>query len=271
MNYRSYVAPPNLRAISVIAAALLFGSCSGPRAGGSSASRSGEVLVLAAASTQDVLQRLADLLRERGGPVMTVSAAGSNALAQQILAGAPGDIYLSADPQWVEEIANAGHAAETVPLLGNDLVLVVPEENRAEVREPGDLLSDRVRHVALAGEDVPAGRYAERALTSLGLFDKLSASGRVVRGQNVRLTLAYVERGEADAGIVYATDAAVASSVRIVDTFHRDDYPPVTYPLVLTTHGSRNPAAAAVFAFLQSPEAMAIFVEHGFRPLTVSP
>jgi len=202
---------------------------------------------------------------------MSISAAGSNALAQQILAGAPGDIYLSADPQWVEEIANAGHAAETVPLLGNDLVLVVPEENRADVREPGDLLSDRVRHVALAGEEVPAGRYAERTLTSLGLFDRLSASGRVVRGQNVRLTLAYVERGEVDAGIVYATDAAVASGVRIVHIFRRDDYPPVIYPLVLTTHGSRNPAAVAVFAFLQSPEARTIFAEHGFRPLTVSP
>jgi len=269
VSHRSYDASPGLRLIPVIGAALVLGS--GCVVSEDSAPESGVVLVLAAASTQDVLQRLADILRERGGPLVRISAAGSNALAQQILAGAPGDIYLSADPQWVEEIATAGHAAETVPLLGNDLVLVVPEKNRAEVREPGDLLSDRVRHVALAGEDVPAGRYAERALSSLGLLDELSASGRVVRGQNVRLTLAYVERGEADAGIVYATDAAVAPAVRVAYTFNRDDYPPVIYPLVLLTHGKESSAAVAVFAFLQSPEAMAIFAERGFRPLAVSP
>ncbi len=265
MNHDSHTTHHALRQMLVISAVLVLGS--GCVASEDPGRESGEVLVLAAASTQDVLQRLADLLRERGGPVMTISAAGSNALAQQILAGAPGDIYLSADPLWVQEIANAGHAAETVPLLGNDLVLVVPAENRADVREPGDLLSDRVRHVALAGEEVPAGRYAEQALRALGLWDTLSGSGRVVRGQNVRLTLAYVERGEVDAGIVYATDAAAAPSVRVVHTFQREDYPPVVYPLVLTTRGRDNPAAAAVFAFLQSPEARAIFAEHGFHPL----
>lgn len=262
MSYPSRAVARTLRLVPLVGA-LAGAGCAGSEV--RSVREPGEVLVMAAASTQDAVQELADILRERHGIVMTISTAGSNALAQQILAGAPGDIFLSADPQWVEEIAKAGHVAETVPLLGNDLVLVVPEANRSGVRGPRDLLSDRVRHVALAGEDVPAGRYAERALESLGLLETLSASGRVVRGQNVRMALAYVERGEVDAGIVYATDAAVASSVRIVHTFRREDYPPLIYPLVLTSRGSRNPAAVAAFGFFRSAEAGEVFVRYGFR------
>lgn len=269
-DLEEFVSHPSQAVARILRLLPLVGALAGNGCAGSevrSVREPGEVLVMAAASTQDAVQELADILRERHGIVMTISTAGSNALAQQILAGAPGDIFLSADPRWVEEIAKAGHVAETVPLLGNDLVLVVPEANRSGVRGPRDLLSDRVRHVALAGEDVPAGRYAERALGSLGLLETLSASGRLVRGQNVRITLAYIERGEVDAGIVYATDAAVASAVRIVHTFDRGDYPAVIYPLVLTTRGNSNPAAVAVFAFLQSAEARTIFVRYGFRSL----
>lgn len=226
------------------------------------------VLILAAASTQDALEQVAEVLHERGGPRLTVSPAGSNALAQQIIAGAPGDLFLSANPAWADEVAKHGHAAETVPLLSGQLVLVVPAGNPANVQGPSDLLDERVRRLALAGEQVPAGMYAEQSLRARDLYEPLLESGRIVRGQNVRFALAYVERGEAEAGIVYASDAAVASNVQIVFTFDAEDHEPILYPLVLLKHGRDRPAVREVFEFLQSPEAGVIFEQFGFRPLT---
>lgn len=226
------------------------------------------VLILAAASTQDALEQIAQALHEQGGPRLTVSPGGSNALAQQIIAGAPGDLFLSANPAWANEVATHGHAAETVSLLSGQLVLIVSADNPANVRGPDDLLNNRVRHVALAGEQVPAGMYGEQALGARHLYEPLLSTGRIVRGQNVRFTLAYVERGEAEAGIVYASDAAAAANVQVVFTFEADDHEPITYPLVLLARGRDRPAVREVFEFLQSPRAGAIFERHGFRPLT---
>ncbi len=227
----------------------------------------GPVLILAAASTQDALQRLAAALEAQGGPTLTISPAGSNALAQQIIAGAPGDLFLSAHPTWAQEVATRGHAAQTVTLLSGQLVLVAPMDNAANVQQPPDLLREQVRRIALAGEHVPAGMYGRQALQARGLLDSLATSGRIIHGQNVRLTLAYVERGEADAGIVYASDAA-AANVRVVFTFDPADHEPILYPLVLLKRGSERPAARQAFEFLQSADAAAIFAQHGFRPLT---
>ena len=229
-----------------------------------------QVLILAAASTQDALEQVAAALRARGGPSIIVSPAGSNALAQQILAGAPGDLFLSAHPAWTEQVVDRGHAIETVRLLGGQLVLVTPANNPANIRTPRDLLDARVRRIALAGEHVPAGMYAEQALRAHELYERLSASGGIVRGQNVRFALAYVQRGEAEAGIVYASDAAVAADVRVGFTFDAADHDPIIYPLVLLTRGGDRAAARAAFELLQSAEAGAIFQRHGFQPLNES-
>lgn len=226
-----------------------------------------KVLILAAASTQNVLERIADELRDSSGVDVTVSPGGSNALAQQIIAGVPGDLFLSAHPAWSDEVARHGYSAETVPLLCGQLVLIVPEGNPANVRRPDDLISPRVRWIALAGEQVPAGMYAQQALAARSLYKPLSESGRIVRGQNVRLTLAYVEQGEAEAGIVYASDAKLASGrVQAIFTFDPQDHEPILYPLVLLKHGSRRRAAREVFEFLRSPAAAAIFEQYGFWP-----
>jgi molybdate transport system substrate-binding protein len=230
-----------------------------------------QVLLMAAASTQDALEKIADRLRRRGGPALTISPAGSNVLAQQIIAGAPGDLFLSANQSWADEVEKHGDAAETIPLLSGELVIVVPAGNPAEVHKPDDLLSTGVRSLALADEHVPAGMYAEQALGALGLYDKLVASSKMVRGQNVRFALAYVERGEAQAGIVYASDAAVATGVEITYTFDPDAHDRIVYPLVLLKRGSQRSSVREAFEFLQSEEAAKIFQEHGFRPLTGAP
>ena len=117
-------------------------------------------------------------------------------------------------------------------LLTNQLVIVVPSGNPGDVREPKDLLSDKVKKIALAGEKVPAGMYAEQALTKLDLLPQLTAAQKIVRGQDVRNTLSFVERGEAEAGIVYSTDVRIASGVTTAHEFDASLHDEIVYVLV---------------------------------------
>jgi molybdate transport system substrate-binding protein len=188
-------------------------------------------------------------------------------LASQILAGAPADLFLSASQQWAEEVEKAGHAADQVRLLTNQLVLVVPQGNPGDVREPNDLLGAKVQHVAIAGEKVPAGIYAEQALRKLDLWQPLAEANKLVHGQDVRSTLSYVERGEAEAGIVYSTDAKIATGVSTVYEFAPSLHDEIVYVLVLLTHGREQPAARAFFEFLQSAEADETYRQFGFTRL----
>jgi molybdate transport system substrate-binding protein len=228
------------------------------------------VLILAASSTQDALEAIARALDESGGPALTVSTGASNILAQQILAGAPADLFLPAHEQWARHMHDHGMADHASPLLGNALVLVTPTENPAGIYEPVDLLADHVRWVALAGEQVPAGVYGEQVLRAAEIYERLAGTGRIVRGQNVRFALAYVERGEVDAAVVYATDGA-AARVRTVYEWPAAAHDPILYPLVLLKHGAAKRAATQIHEFLLSPEAADIFRQHGFRPLSGGP
>jgi len=228
--------------------------------------RSGGLLLLAAASTADAATELADLYEARTGEAVRVSTAGSNALASQVIAGVPGDVFLSANPDWAERVVDAGLAEASRPLLSNRLVIVVPTGNPAGVASPSDLLGEGVRRVALAGEGVPAGVYAEQALRGAGVYDALIESGRVARGQDVRLTLTYVETGEAEAGVVYATDARVTSRVEVVHAFSPGSHEPIVYPVVLLNTSARPEAARRLFDWLRSDEAMGVFTAHGFEP-----
>jgi molybdate transport system substrate-binding protein len=121
-----------------------------------------------------------------------------------------------------------------------------------------------VRHVALAGEKVPAGKYAEQALRAIGIYDGLVSDKKVVRGQDVRVTLAYVERGEAEAGIVYATDTKTSKHVETAYQFDPKTHDPIVYPLVLLKASQKNEGAGKLYAYLGSPQARAIFERHGF-------
>ena len=225
------------------------------------------VVVLAAASTADAVREAADAFTREMGFEVEVSAAASNALAKQVLAGAPADVFLSASREWAEAVQDAGLAVESRELLRNDLVLVVPRGNPAGIASPSDLTGNRVRRVALAGEAVPAGKYAQQTLEAAGVYDALVAENRVARGEDVRQALFYVETGEAEAGVVYATDAAASAKVEVIFTFPADSHELIVYPLVVLKTGNTASARVAVrafSAFMSSATAHDIFLKRGF-------
>ncbi len=222
-----------------------------------------ESLVLsAAASTKEVMESLAEKFTKAK---VTVNPGPSNGLATQILEGAPSDLFLSASPQWADEVQKGGQAVESTRLLTNRLVLIVPKGNPAKVAEPKDLLLPAVKKVSLAGEEVPAGKYADQALTKLDLYKQLE--GKIVRGQDVRMAFTYVERGEAEAGIVYSTDVGASAKVESVYEFDPTTHDEIAYVLVLLKHGNDQTVAHEFYKFLQSDEAGEAYTKFGFSRL----
>jgi molybdate transport system substrate-binding protein len=239
----------------------------GPTAGGATAGAS--LLVYGAASLTDALGEAARVFGERTGVDVKTSFASSGVLAKQIEAGAPAEVFVSADPEWMDYLARHGllKAGSRHDLLGNRLVLIAPADSRVELHLiPGADIAAAIGtgRVAVGDPDsVPAGRYARAALTKLGLWDQVAA--RLVRAENVRAALEYVARGEVPLGIVYRTDALADRRVRTVDTFPADSHPPIIYPAALTANA--GPAAAQFAAFLRSAAARQIFARYGFEPL----
>src|SRR5947209_7605303 len=192
---------------------------SGCGKGQKSPGEQGPIVVFVAASTRDAVQEIADDFSQTHGVEVRISADASSRLAAQIVHDAPADLFLSANDEWVDFVKDRGYAASVCPLLGNALVLVVPRGNPAGVASPEDLTEPAVRRLALAGPAVPAGKYARQALEKLGLWDDLERQRKVISGEDVRVALAYVERGEAEGGIVYATDVRVTGKGQQVYAF----------------------------------------------------
>ncbi len=229
------------------------------------------LLLFAAASLADVLEEVDGAFTAESGVVVGGSYAASSMLAKQIEAGAPADVFFSADPEWVDYLDQRGllKGGSRREVLGNILVLVapagsplhlavIPHLDLAAALGPGGRL-------AVADPDsVPAGEYARAALTKLGLWERLA--GRLARGENVRMALAYVARGEAPLGIVYHTDALAEPRVREVGAFPDDTHPPIRYVLALTA--SAHPQALQLAQFLTAERAREIFTRYGFVPLT---
>lgn len=229
-----------------------------------------EVTVFAAASMKTALDAVAADWQAATGNTVTVSYAGSNALAKQIIEGAPADIFLSAAENWMDEVEKAGlvQPGTRRDLLGNTLVLVAANKDAAPVEiAPGfdlkALLGEGKLAMALV-DSVPAGQYGKAALTSLGAWDAVAPS--VAQAENVRAALALVSTGEAPYGIVYATDAAADPGVKVVGTFPDDSHPPILYPVALLT-GAADKADSDFLAHLSSPEARATFTAQGFAVL----
>ena len=224
-------------------------------------------VVLAAASLQESLTEAADAWAAKGHPKPVLSFAASSALARQVMAGAPADLFLSADEPWMDAVAKAGllRPGSRVTLLGNRLVLIAPVSSPVRVTPArGFPLAKALGAGRLAVADpdaVPAGKYAKAALTRLGVWT--SVAGRLAPAENVRAALALVERGAAPLGIVYATDARASRAVRVAGVFPASSHPPIRYP-VAVLKASRHRDAAAFRAFLLSRQARAIFVRHGF-------
>ncbi len=224
------------------------------------------ITVLAAASTTEAMRAVCDLFKEIHQTPVRLSTGSSNALAQQILSGAPADVFVSANPKWVDVLNEEGDVLRSKPLLSNRLVLITPRDNPAKIQGPECLPRNEVQRVALAGPNVPAGRYAEEALRSVGQWPALERGRKVVRGSNVRIALAYVERQEAEAGVVYETDARNADNVLPVFRFDASDHEPIVYPVALL-NGSRG---EAFYRFLDTDAARAVFLDHGFSEASAS-
>lgn len=220
-----------------------------------------------AASTKEMVERIAESFTKETGVKVQVNAGSSSSLANQILAGAPVDLFLSANEQWAEKIHEAGLAAQSSRLLTNKLVLIVPKGNPAGVKSPQDLLQPAVKRIALASEQAPAGMYADQALTKLNLLDQLVTAGKIARGQDVRTALSYVERGEAEAGIVYSTDVPIAKGIEQIHEFDSELHDDIVYVLVLVKRDGSHPAARDLQRYIQSREADPAYREFGFERL----
>jgi molybdate transport system substrate-binding protein len=229
-----------------------------------------DVLVFAAASLKNALDDAAAAYRQQGGDIVRISYAASSALAKQLESGAPADIFVSADQDWMDYAQRQGliNPATCKDFLANRLVLVAPASSNVAVTiAPNFPLTALLAEGRLAIADpdsVPAGKYAKAALEHLGVWP--SVEPKVARAENVRAALFYVVRNEAPLGIVYATDAAAETGVKIVGVFPEESHPPIRYPIALTA-ASRSPAAAAFLAFLESPAARRFFEAQGFRVL----
>lgn len=227
------------------------------------------VTVFAAASLTDAMKDVSTKWVAAGHQPLVLSFGSSSTLARQIEQGAPANVFASADEKWMDYLAQKSliSADTRKDLLGNDLVLVVAADKPEHVTigKSFNMLGLLGANGRLATGDpahVPVGIYAEQALKKLGMWD--SVSPRLAGTADVRAALLLVERGEAPAGIVYATDAAVSKAVMIAGTFPADSHDPVSYPFAVTKSGD-TPEARALLRFLAGPQARAVFVQLGFK------
>ncbi|MCL6706142.1 molybdate ABC transporter substrate-binding protein [Pseudomonas sp. R2.Fl] len=226
--------------------------------------------VFAAASLKDVLESIAGTWKAETGKEVSLSFAGSSALAKQIEQGAPADLFISADLNWMDYLDKADliDRESRHNLLGNSIVLVAPKDSTVSIEIARDFpLSDMLGdgRLAMANTDaVPAGVYGKAALTALGVWD--SVESKVAQAENVRAALLLVSRAEAPLGIVYATDAKADPGVKVVGTFPEDSHPPIIYPAA-KLKASTDADAAAFLDYLSSPKAVEQFHAAGFTTL----
>jgi molybdate transport system substrate-binding protein len=232
------------------------------------ATQPAEITVSAAASLKDALTEIrTDFEKAHPGIEVSLNFGASGTLELQIQEGAPVDAFLSASPEEMDALASKGmlRAGTRVNLLRNELVLIVPRDSKG-VNGFEDLKRADVRVVAMGDpHSVPAGSYAKQVLTAMGLYDAVRR--KAVLGTDVRQVLADVETGSADAGLVYATDAAITSRVRVVADAPAGTHRPIIYPAAVL-RSSAHPAAAQEFIhYLKSDAACQVFVKYGFRPI----
>lgn len=230
---------------------------------GATASFAGDVSVYAAASLTDAISEIAKSYEAGHKAKIKASFASSGTLAKQIEAGAPADIFISADTKWMNYLDSKGKIDQgsRVNLVGNSLVLIAPKGRAFEVRlEKGFDLAKIFEGKLCTGqtESVPVGIYAKEALSRLGWWDAIQS--RIVGTDDVRAALVLVERGECAAGIVYATDAKISDKVETIGTFPESSHSPILYPAALVTQSLQ---AKEFFDYLKTSSA--VFARYGFR------
>jgi molybdate transport system substrate-binding protein len=249
------------KAVAIAAAFALQGAMASAQAA--------DVTVFAAASLKTALDTIVSDYEKRTGETVSVSYAGSSTLAKQIELGAPADVFISADLDWMNYLQehNLIRPESRRDLLGNRIVLVAPKDTAKPVELKagalvGVLADGRLAIAATAS--VPAGKYGRAALERLGLWNEVS--GRLAEAENVRAALAFVSRGEAPLGLVYETDATADPKVAVVARFPETSHPPIIYPAALTKD-AKGDAPKRFLDALRDPESARIFTKEGFTPL----
>src|ERR1700732_5015436 len=226
-----------------------------------------DLLVFGAASLKNALDDANAQYQHNAGHKIVVSYGASSALAKQIENGAPADIFISADLDWMDYAAEHKliKPETRFNLLGNKLVLIAPADSRIDLTiAPNFPLAQALGNDRLAMAEpsaVPAGKYGKAALEALGVWP--SVASKIAPAQDVRAALLFVSRGEAPLGIVYQTDAAADKSVKIGGAFPESTHPSIIYPIAVTT-ASTNPGAVDYIGFLKSPAARPAFEKQGF-------
>ncbi len=240
------------------------------------AQQSAAITVSAAISLKDALDELGAIFqlqqkrKNGGGAVVTFNYGGSGTLARQIEQGAPVDVFFSAAEKQMDELAAQGsiEADSRRDLVGNALVLIAPAQ-ATTLHSFQDLTNPRVKTLALGETStVPAGAYARQTLEHLGLFTAIEK--KVVYAKDVRAVLTYVETGDADAGMVYQTDANTSKNVRVIAVAPADSHDPILYPAAVLRDSKNKPAARAFLEFLAGPDARAVFQKYGFTSVEKS-
>jgi len=229
---------------------------------GCAAPKEPPIRIFAAASTREAVEQVAQTFQNQTGLAVETNFGASSSLARQIERGADADLFLSADEVWADFLAEKGLVEERRDLLSNRLVVVIPAKSILKIQSLNDLTSPKVSRLALAGPQVPAGTYAREALTRAGIWDRLR--NRVIEGGDVRQALAYVDRGEAEAGIVYGTDVLGSSKVEVALGIDSKLHSPIRYPLVLIRVDRERPSAHRFYDFLGSKEGGDVFRKAGF-------
>jgi molybdate transport system substrate-binding protein len=232
---------------------------------GTEPSGSTKLTISVAASVQDAMKEIQTAYQAVDPTVTIVYNFGSSgSLAQQISQGAPADIFLSASLQWMDDLDTSGQIAPETRqnILQNAMVLIVPSDKET-MADFKDLGTENALRVAMGEPDsVPAGRYAKEVLTSMNLLDSMQS--KLVFGKDVRQVLSYVETGNVDAGLVYATDAQVSDQVRVIATAPADSHSPIVYPIAMVQDSENSAAAQEFLDFLRTEDAIAIFESYGF-------
>jgi molybdate transport system substrate-binding protein len=250
------------RMLAALAATVILAATPHP-----AAAQQKSIVVFAAASMKNALDEVDDSFSKESGVKVVASYAASSALMKQIEQGAPADIFLSADVDWMDygEKRNLIKTDTRFNLLGNRLVLIAPKDSKISdvTIAPGFNLAALAGDGRIAVGDVravPAGLYAKAALEKLGAW--AAAEPKLAMAENVRAALVLVSRGEAPLGIVYETDAKIDPGVKIVGVFPENSHAPIVYPVALTA--TAKPDAAPYLAFLRTQAAKAIFERYGF-------
>lgn len=232
-----------------------------------------DVLIFAAASLTNAIDAMKPLILKDTGVAVRSSYASSAVLAKQIEAGAPADLFISADTEWMNSLVERKLVVTPVfaEFASNSLVLVAPASSSAKIAvRPGMHLSAMLGGTRLAVGDpasVPAGKYAKAALQHLNAWDDIK--DHLAPSENVRAALQLVARGEAALGIVYSSDATVEPSVRVIGTFPRDSHPPIVYPAAVTTRAT-GAGPGRVLAWLKTSAAKTVLARYGFQAATHS-